>query len=105
MKENTFKEDKWKHIAPFVEKSLELCWFMVTQSPPIHMEINFPEGTPLDKNVLKHYTVSGDIIAFVVWPALYLHKDGPLLCKGVAQPHPKPRKVREPKERPSTAKT
>ncbi|XP_056013046.1 uncharacterized protein LOC125682416 [Ostrea edulis] len=104
-KENTFEGDKWKHLAPFVEKSLELCWYMVTQSPPLHMEINFPEGTPLDKNVLKHYTVSGDIIAFVVWPALYLHKDGPLLCKGVAQPHPKPRKVREPKERPSTAKT
>jgi hypothetical protein len=69
------------------------------------MEINFPNGTPLDKNVLKEYTVSGDTIAFLVWPVLYLHKDGPILCKGVAQPHKKPRQARSTKQRPSTAKT
>jgi hypothetical protein len=69
------------------------------------MDVNFPEGTTLDKSVLKEYTVSGDTIAFLVWPVLYLHKGGPLLCKGVAQPYRKPRPVKDPKQRPSTAKT
>lgn len=33
----------------------------------------------------RAYTVNGSKIRYVVWPPLLLHKDGPVLCKGVAQ--------------------
>jgi hypothetical protein len=38
-----------------------------------------------DKDSFKEYTCRGTYMDFVVWPALFLHKGGPLLNKGVAQ--------------------
>ncbi|XP_060583046.1 uncharacterized protein LOC132739367 [Ruditapes philippinarum] len=38
-----------------------------------------------DKGSFKEYTCRGTYLDFVVWPALFLHKGGPLLNKGVAQ--------------------
>jgi hypothetical protein len=38
-----------------------------------------------DKDSFKEYTCRGKYLDFVVWPALFLHKGGPLLNKGVAQ--------------------
>jgi hypothetical protein len=42
-------------------------------------------GEPLKTDIYKPYIQSGPYIQFVVWPCLLLHKDGPLLAKGVAQ--------------------
>lgn len=38
-----------------------------------------------EKNKFKDYTKRGMYIDFVVWPVMLLHKDGPVLCRGVAQ--------------------
>ena len=38
-----------------------------------------------NKLLYKAYTKRGTFIEFVVWPALLLNENGPLLCKGVAQ--------------------
>lgn len=46
---------------------------------------NEMEGTAIDKNMFSVYTKSGPFIDFVVWPALILHKDGPILTKGTVQ--------------------
>lgn len=43
------------------------------------------ETEKLDHTAFKDYTKTGRYVDFVVWPALYLHEGGPLLCKGVAQ--------------------
>jgi hypothetical protein len=43
------------------------------------------EGERFDKNIFKEYTKSGPTVDFVVWPALYLHENGPLVGKGVAE--------------------
>ncbi|XP_062620776.1 uncharacterized protein LOC134282396 [Saccostrea cucullata] len=104
LKENPKKKLE-KNLSHFIKKSLELCWYMVIQNPPIHMEVNFQTGAPLVKSILKEYTISGDTISFLVWPPLYLHEDGPLLSKGVAQPKPKPRhrRLRQSVDRPSSA--
>lgn len=59
---------------------------MAIQDPPIHMQWDFRNGiSQFDKDVLKSYTKSGNTVAYMVWPVLYLHANGPLLCKGVAQ--------------------
>ena len=42
-------------------------------------------GSKFDTNLLKAYTKSGIHVEYIVWPALLLHKNGPVLVKGVAQ--------------------
>lgn len=36
-------------------------------------------------DLYRTYTRSGDVIEYIVWPALLLHENGPVLYKGVAQ--------------------
>ena len=57
---------------------------MVVQSPPMCL-LTCKEGVPFDKNIFKEYQRSGPYVDYVVWPALYLHDDGPLVGKGVAE--------------------
>ena len=38
-----------------------------------------------NKDLFKEYTTRGYYLDYIVWPALFLHKDGPLLSKGIAQ--------------------
>ena len=62
---------------------------MQIQDPPVFIEWEFPKETKIDTNILRSYTKAGEIVDFIVWPVLYLHKDGPVLNKGVVQPIPK----------------
>ena len=59
---------------------------MVVQDPAVVLKSDFPEGSELNFDYLKEYTRRGRTIDFLVWPALLLHDDGPVLAKGVAQP-------------------
>lgn len=70
----------------YAERCVFVCWLMVVQDPEMYIDEQQREGDPFDKDKYKEYTQSGKTIAFNVWPALYLYKDGPLLIKGVAQP-------------------
>ncbi|XP_060571875.1 titin homolog [Ruditapes philippinarum] len=73
-------------FKPFVQKCLELCWLMAIQDPPLYLTLeNCKTGQIFDRNTFKEYTKSGGYIEFVVWPAVFLEKGGPLLCKGVVQ--------------------
>jgi hypothetical protein len=38
-----------------------------------------------DTDSFRHYTKSGSTVDYVVWPVLFLHEGGPIICKGVAQ--------------------
>ena len=58
---------------------------MAIQDPVMCIDEGPPVGTKYDKNIYKEFVQSGDTAQYVVWPALYLHKDGPLLYKGVVQ--------------------
>lgn len=74
-----------KAMCAYTEKCFELCWYMNLQSPPVYMDLSVKEGDKFNKETYKHYTSLGKKVAYVVWPALYLHEGGPLLAKGVAQ--------------------
>lgn len=52
------------------------------------MLLHFDPETVYDKQIFKEYTTMGRRVKFLVWPALFLHKGGPLLSKGVVQPLP-----------------
>lgn len=43
------------------------------------------QRSPFEKETFKEYTTRGKFLDFIVWPALYLHKGGPLLAKGIAE--------------------
>ncbi|XP_052239689.1 uncharacterized protein LOC127850596 isoform X2 [Dreissena polymorpha] len=45
----------------------------------------FHENTSFDKDKFKEYTSRGPFVDYFVWPIMYLHRDGPMLGKGIAQ--------------------
>ena len=79
---------KEKYLEPcreYIEKCVELCWMMRVQDPPIYMEANYATNSAFDSSRMRSFTKAGQFIHFVVWPTFFLHKDGPLLAKGVVQ--------------------
>ncbi|XP_052093049.1 polyamine-modulated factor 1-binding protein 1-like [Mytilus californianus] len=69
----------------FFEKCVSLCWCMVIQDPVMYLDADITQGTTFDKNTYKEFVKSGNKVKYIVWPALFLHKDGPLLHKGIVQ--------------------
>ncbi|CAG2237970.1 unnamed protein product [Mytilus edulis] len=71
--------------TPFFDQCVNLCWCMVIQDPVMYLDGDITQGTTFDKNTYKEFVKSGNKVKYVVWPALFLHKDGPLLHKGTVQ--------------------
>ncbi|XP_053400224.1 uncharacterized protein LOC123557878 [Mercenaria mercenaria] len=87
--QEAYMEASWdpeclEELKPFILKCLNLGWMMVVQSPPMVLATCEADGK-LDKNKFKEYTKSGDVVDFLVWPALLLEKDGSVVVKGVAE--------------------
>lgn len=59
---------------------------MVGQDPPVYLRFSDKCKDKFNKDIYREYTASGKMLDFVVWPAIFLHENGPLLKKGVAQP-------------------
>lgn len=58
---------------------------MVIKEPPMVLVHDQMEGQPIDHNLFSVYTKRGSVVEFVIWPALILNKNGPILSKGVVQ--------------------
>ncbi|KAK3582899.1 hypothetical protein CHS0354_009705 [Potamilus streckersoni] len=69
----------------YIEECVKLCWHMHVQTPPVCIDLKAAKGKVFARDVYREYKTKGAKLAFVVWPALFLHKTGPLLPKGVAQ--------------------
>ncbi|XP_052797152.1 uncharacterized protein LOC128229325 [Mya arenaria] len=72
-------------IKPFIKRCIFIAWMMVVQTPPMCFDRELQEGATFDAARYRQYTSSGHIVHFLVWPALLLYRDGPVVCKGVAQ--------------------
>ncbi|XP_053399063.1 uncharacterized protein LOC123556866 [Mercenaria mercenaria] len=72
-------------VPDFVAACFNMCWLMAVQDPPIVFSQNVDHGDTFNTDMYKAYTRTGNKVDFVVWPALNLHTNGPVLCKGVAQ--------------------
>jgi hypothetical protein len=68
---------------PYIENCVKMCYFAVVQDPPMYLD--FEPVDVFDRLAFKEFTKSGTKVDYLVWPALYLYKDGPLLSKGVVQ--------------------
>lgn len=78
------KKKYGKATAKYAESCAALCLYMCVQDPAVYIDSSMPKGK-FDKDKYRAYTKSGDEYAFLVWPTLFLHKDGPMLGKGIAQ--------------------
>jgi hypothetical protein len=84
--ENKIDVMKEEMMFKYIKKCVNVCWSMCRHEPPVHIEFHhLQRDQKFDSNVFKPYTKSGTHLHYLVWLALYLHKDGPMLCKGVAQ--------------------
>ncbi|XP_052077489.1 uncharacterized protein LOC127715470 [Mytilus californianus] len=84
----THKSEKYmKELmkTPFFDKCVHLCWYMAVQEPMMYLDDKLQVDTKYNKTEYKEYVQSGDKVRYIVWPALYLHENGPLLYKGVVQ--------------------
>ncbi|KAK3582901.1 hypothetical protein CHS0354_009707 [Potamilus streckersoni] len=74
-----------KPCRKYIEECVKLCWYMQVQTPPVFIDLKTAKGHSFVKDMYREYTAKGPRIAYVVWPALFLHYKGPMLVKGVAQ--------------------
>nr|XP_034300350.1 uncharacterized protein LOC117681155 [Crassostrea gigas] len=72
-------------VVTYVRKCLELCWYMCMQDPPMVI-ISPKKGELVDKALFSFHGRRGKIVEVCVWPALLLHDNGPLVCKGYVLP-------------------
>ncbi|XP_052794317.1 uncharacterized protein LOC128227638 isoform X4 [Mya arenaria] len=72
-------------VQPYVKECVLLCWLMCLQDPPVVLDKPRGRGESFESEMYRAYTKNGKKIEFLVWPAMLLHKDGNVLCKGVAQ--------------------
>lgn len=80
-------DHEWKKsVEPFIKKCVRICWLMVDRDHPIYMKLSKKRGSEFDTDLYRYYTRSGQKVDYIVWPALFLHENGPLLRKGVVQP-------------------
>lgn len=91
---------KYLHLQEcrsFIDSCIKFCYLAAVQDPPMYL--SFETRKDFDRQVFKEYTASGSKVKFLVWPALFLHRSGPLLSKGVVQPMENPHIV-EPEGKP-----
>ncbi|KAL3878446.1 hypothetical protein ACJMK2_030796 [Sinanodonta woodiana] len=69
----------------YIDRCTDVCWYMSVQDPQMFMDGSKSPDDKFDSNKHREYTKKGPYEDFVVWPALYLYKGGPMLSKGVAQ--------------------
>lgn len=74
-----------KEVQQYTAMCLEICWLMNMCDPPLAIG-SPPAKCSVYSTDYKEFTRSGKLVAYVVWLPLYLHKNGPLLQKGVVQP-------------------
>lgn len=79
-------KNRFPKVLGFANRIVELCWWMQSVQPQVHLDCTVPVDGNFNHDHYKAYMKSGSKIDYIVWPVMYLHENGPLLSKGVAQP-------------------
>ena len=76
-------------LLDYVTKCCEICLLMCTKEPPLYINFltdkTYPESENFNNEQYKAYTKRGTHIKYIVWPCLFLEKNGAILAKGIAQ--------------------
>ncbi|XP_052279466.1 uncharacterized protein LOC127877546 isoform X2 [Dreissena polymorpha] len=73
-------------VMKYVLSVTKVCWLMNISDPPLVIYAKCKPGALLDRNFFKEYLSAGDVVDFLVWPALRVCKDGSIVRKGIAEP-------------------
>ncbi|KAH3833562.1 hypothetical protein DPMN_106874 [Dreissena polymorpha] len=75
------------HFINYAEKCVEIIWLMYVHDPPMHLEwlTREQEGTAFKVDAYMPYTRPGTLFDYCVWPVVRMQRNGPVLCKGIAQ--------------------
>ncbi|XP_052801370.1 myosin-9-like [Mya arenaria] len=66
-------------VEEFVEECFNICWLISIHDPPVVLDEEFQSGGRFDSEIYKAYSKSGPTNDFLVWPAMFLYKGGPVL--------------------------
>ncbi|KAL3879558.1 hypothetical protein ACJMK2_031852 [Sinanodonta woodiana] len=89
-------KETFDDVSEYIGSCVRICWKLYTKEPPMYLDFGDSKEPAqssqktttkmhFDKDKFMSYTMSGNYIDYVVWPAVYLYKDGPIMKKGVAQ--------------------
>jgi hypothetical protein len=74
-----------KEVEAYVWQCIDLVWYMCIQQPPMELAWAKP-GEKFNREVFRFYGKKGKKFKMTVWPAVFLHKEGPLVAPGYAVP-------------------
>lgn len=81
----SFHMKEVKDIAPYITRCLAISWEMVVQDPPMYLQFKVRHGTLVDREKYNFYTTEGDVVDYLVWPAVLREENGAVLQKGKVQ--------------------
>ena len=85
LKAKLLAEPVSKDVEAYVRQCIDLIWYMCIQQPP--MEIMWAKpGEKFNREVFRFSGKKGKKFKMTVWPAVFLHKEGPLVAPGYAVP-------------------
>ncbi|KAH3834974.1 uncharacterized protein LOC127879375 [Dreissena polymorpha] len=80
LKNETIRES----LDTFAKQAVQIIWMMKVQQPPMELLWADPESK-YDKQLFSFYVRQGEIVAQCIWPAVLLHKKGPVMARGIVQ--------------------
>ncbi|XP_062571369.1 uncharacterized protein LOC134233419 [Saccostrea cucullata] len=72
-------------VVRYTQKCVEVTWYMCIQLPQLHLVTKVIRKSTFDTKLFSYYTMAGDKIDFVVWPAVIQGENERIVSKGVAQ--------------------
>ncbi|XP_061164619.1 uncharacterized protein LOC133173649 [Saccostrea echinata] len=75
-------KEELRALQNYQDRCLEVCWYASIQTPPMYLTADFSK---FDSECHRGYQNSGKFVDFVVWPAIYIERNGALLNKAVVE--------------------
>lgn len=75
---------KDKQLKLYINKCLEVTWYMCIQNPPMEIDNEIRTGSRFDTTKYQYFKIEGNKIDYVVWPILLSAKKGTVVSRGYA---------------------
>ena len=85
VKHTLFTISAGEGLQQYISSVADLCWLLNVQDPPCFIKCGLHRGDKFNDDDYKRYMSSGEEVNYIVWPAMYLYKGGPIISKGVVQ--------------------